>query len=269
MIPDELLNKVPRQLFIPDVIWIRRDDGWAVPLDRRDDPDRWMEEVTSADSVVTQVDDGATEKGTWPTSSCSAPSIVRAMLELLDVHPGMRVLEIGTGTGWNAALLAELAGPENVTTVEIDPRLAEQATSHLDSAGYTVRVVAGDGEDGWRPNAPYDRIIATAAVCELPYTWVEQSRPGALILAPWGPTFHPDEPLALLTVRDDGTAEGRFLRPAWFMPLRSQRVSQATRQATQERWEKAGRPGVDRFGITVTPDGQRIWLDEPSQLART
>ncbi|MFG2251003.1 hypothetical protein [Spirillospora sp. NPDC048823] len=94
---DELLRRVPREAFVPDVVWVRRDDGWAVPLRRADDPDRWLELVRSDDSIITQVDDGATERGIWPTSSASAPHIVATMLETLDVQPGMKVLEIGTG----------------------------------------------------------------------------------------------------------------------------------------------------------------------------
>jgi protein-L-isoaspartate(D-aspartate) O-methyltransferase len=260
---EELLLRMPREAFVPDVIWVRRDDGWAVPLRRADDPDRWLEMVRSDDSIITQVDDGATERGTWPTSSASAPHIVVTMLETLDVAPGMKILEVGTGTGYNAALLAELVGPENVTSVEIDPGLAEQARAALARAGRHVRVVTGDGAHGHPANAPYDRVIATAAVCRLPYAWVRQTRPGGLILAPWGPTFHPDDPLAVLTVRDDGTAEGRFACPAWFMPMRDQRMPQDVRHRTRERWKAMGEPAVSRFGLTVTAMTQHLWLDHP------
>ena len=263
---EELLRKVPREAFVPEVIWVRRDDGWAVPLRRSDDPDRWLELVRSDDSIITQIDDGATEKGVWPTSSASAPHIVVTMLETLDVAPGMKVLEIGTGTGYNAALLAELVGPENVTSVEIDPVLAEQARTALKRAGCPVQVVTGDGTRGHAENAPYDRVIATAAACQLPYAWVLQTRPGGLIVAPWGPTFHPDDPLAVLTVGQDGTAEGRFTCPSWFMPLRDQRMPQDVRHRTRKRWAEMGEPVVTRFGLTVTATTQRIWLDRPDNL---
>lgn len=267
-LPD-VFRRVPREAFIPDVVWVRRDDGWAVPLRREDDPDRWMALVRSDDSVITQVDDGATEKGTWPTSSASAPHIVATMLEALDVHAGMRVLEIGTGTGYNAALLAELAGASNVTTIEFDPDLAENARKALRQAGHPVEVVTGDGVDGHPANAPYDRVIATAAICELPYAWVEQTRPGGVVVVPWGPTVHPDEPLAVLTVGTDGTARGRFTDPAWFMPLRGQRLPQDVRHRTRERWEAQGKPDASRFGITVTRDRQTIWLDDPGGHVET
>lgn len=263
---EDLLRRVPREAFVPDVVWVRRDDGWAVPLRRADDPDRWLELVRSDDSIITQVDDGATERGVWPTSSASAPSIVATMLEALDVEAGMKVLEIGTGTGYNAALLAELAGPQNVTSVEIDPGLAEQARAALARVGCDVQVVTADGTHGHAANAPYDRVIATAAVCRLPYAWVRQTRPGGLILAPWGPTFHPDDPLVVLTTGEDGTAEGRFTCPAWFMPMRDQRMPQDVRHRTRKRWEEMGEPAVTRFGLTVTATTQRIWLDHPDNL---
>ncbi|MFG2246240.1 methyltransferase domain-containing protein [Spirillospora sp. NPDC048823] len=166
-------------------------------------------------------------------------------------------------TGYNAALLAELAGPQNVTSVEIDPGLAEQARAALARAGCRVQVVTGDGTHGHAANAPYDRVIATAAACRLPYAWVRQTRPGGRILAPWGPTFHPDDPLAVLIGGEDGTAEGRFTSPAWFMPLRDQRMPQDVRHRTRERWEEMGEPAVTRFGLTVTATTQHIWLDRP------
>lgn len=259
-------ERVPREAFVPDTIWVRRDDGWAVPLSRTDDPDGWLAEVRSDDAVTTQVDDGASDRGIWPTSSCSAPHVVREMLELLDLKPGHRVMEIGTGTGWNAALMAEIVGVSNVTTVEIDPEIAEDARRKLRDAGYPVEVITGDGADGYAPNAPYDRVIATAAVAEFPLEWVRECRVGGLMLVPWAPTFHPEGPLALLAVQDGVRADGRFVAPSWFMPLRGQRIPQAARDAHKEEWRRAGSPSIDRFGLSVTPDGQCVWMDDPDYV---
>ncbi|ACY99307.1 MULTISPECIES: methyltransferase domain-containing protein [Thermomonospora] len=260
------VKAVPREPFIPDTIWVFEGEG-MVPLSRADDPERWAAIVRSGEPVVIQVDDGkSSELPLWPTSSSSAPEIVVEMLKALRLEAGMRVLEVGTGSGWNAALLAHLLGPQNVTTVEVDATLAVQARRALHRAGYPVTVVADDGEKGYPPNAPYDRIIVTAAACEVPYAWVEQTRPGGLILVPWGPTVHPDDPLAVLTVSADGMAEGRFVGPAWFMPLRGQRKSQAVAHQTRERWVKLGKPDCTRFGVTVSPEGQRIWLDSPHNV---
>jgi protein-L-isoaspartate(D-aspartate) O-methyltransferase len=262
----DIRRAVPREVFVPDTIWVRRDDGWAVPLRRQENPQGWERLVGLDDEpVITQVDDGAADKGTWPTSSGSSPEIMAIMIDALDLGAGMRVLEIGTGTGYNAAVLAWLVGTENVTTVEIDATVADQARRALDKAGFPVQVVIGDGADGYPPNAPYDRIIVTAAAHRVPYTWVEQTRPGGLVLVPWGPTFHPDWPLCRLTVRANGTAEGRFIGPSSFMPLRGQRLPQAVIHETEEKWINAGRPDCTRYGVTVIPEGQRIWMDTPDK----
>ena len=102
----------------PDTVWFRNPDGWPtlLPLHRGDDPDRWLElTYTHDDAVVTQIDDGHPSgpglAGAMQTSSASAPDIVAIMLAALDAHEGHRVLEIGTGTGYNAALLAHRLGP--------------------------------------------------------------------------------------------------------------------------------------------------------------
>ncbi|WP_131737876.1 methyltransferase domain-containing protein [Actinomadura roseirufa] len=260
---------VPREDFVPDVIWVRRDDGWAVPLSRKDDPEEWNRLVAGDDQpVITQVDDGATDKGTWPTSSGSSPEIMAIMIDALDVRPGMRVLEIGTGTGYNAAVLAWLLGTPNVTTVEIDATVAEHARDALRAAGYPVRVVTADGLKGHPENAPYDRIIVTAAVTHVPYAWVEQTKPGGMILAPWAPTFHPDWPLCRLTVQADATAEGRFIGPSSFMPMRGQRFPQSVMHEAEEEWTRLGEPAFGRFGVTVTPTGQQIWLDSKENVIK-
>lgn len=120
------------------------------------------------------------------TSSASAPGIVAAMLAQLDVRPGHRILEIGAGTGYNAALLAHLAGPAGqVTTVELDPDVAAEAEKALAAAGCGhVTVIVGDGEYGHAPNAPYDRIIVTAGAWDLPAAWADQLAPSGLLVVP-------------------------------------------------------------------------------------
>lgn len=119
-------------------------------------------------------------------SSSSEPSIMAVMLQQLDVQPGHRVLEIGAGTGYNAGLLAHLAGESGrVTTVDIDDDTAAAASQHLNSAGYgRVRVRAGDGGRGHAPDAPYDRIIATAGCWQLPQPWIDQLADGGVLVLP-------------------------------------------------------------------------------------
>jgi protein-L-isoaspartate(D-aspartate) O-methyltransferase len=156
----DALRAVPRHLFLP---------GVELDVAYRDDavPTRW-----SADGR--------------PTSSSSQPAIVTAMLEQLAVRPGDRILEVGSGTGWNAALLAHLAGPTGVvTTVDIDADVAQQAARSLAVAGSTrVRVVCGDGAAGWPQDAPYDRVIVTAAARDLAPAWWRQLTPGGRIVLP-------------------------------------------------------------------------------------
>ncbi|MGH4017722.1 MAG: methyltransferase domain-containing protein [Pseudonocardiaceae bacterium] len=220
---------LPRQLFIPDTVWVPNDgeDLPLVALHRAQDPDRWLELTYANDYVVTQVDDGhpGPDPRRWTaTSSASMPLMVAEMLAALDVHDGHRVLEVGTGTGWNAALLAHRLGADQVTSIEIDPDVATRARKALSDAGFGgVTVITDDGALGYPRDAPYDRVIATAACQHIPYPWVEQTRPGGQILTPWANPYF-DGGLVALTVGDGGAACGRIVSRSWFMWLRQQRV---------------------------------------------
>jgi protein-L-isoaspartate O-methyltransferase len=218
-----------RDEFVPETIWVHREDGWMVPLHRAEDPERWLNLVNSGEAIATQVDDGTDKydgKGIFPTSSSSAPWLVEKMLDLLDVHKGMNVLEIGAGTGYNAALLAGKAAPGRVTTIEVDPGVAEHARTALARTGLPVTVITGDGALGHPECAPFDRVIATAGTFTIPYAWVEQTRPNGRIVLPLAGSFQSGTLLSL-TVGDDGTARGRFHGEAAFMYLRDQRPAKA------------------------------------------
>jgi protein-L-isoaspartate O-methyltransferase len=225
------VRAVSREQFVPARIWVDDPHGRPQPIDRAEHPGRWRDAVAADIPILTQFDDGAT---VWPgtdgwacTSSASKPELVLAMLDALDVHPGMRVLEIGTGTGYNTALLAHRLGAEHVVSVEIDPGLAAQARAALARAGYpAVRVIVGDGALGWEPAAPYDRVLSTAAVRvgQLPVDWITQSRPGAVILTPMRTDFGGGVALVRLVLGPDGTATGRPIRRLGFMALRAQRT---------------------------------------------
>ncbi len=223
----DVFGAVDRATFIPARIWVYDDRNEPQPIDRDTDPERWWQVVYSDTAIMTQFDDGATvwpdTTGDHPTSSASRPSLVLGMLEGLDVHEGHRVLEIGTGTGYNAALLAARLGDHAVTTIEIDVTVAEQARATLSAADHMPTVITGDGAAGYPVGAPYDRIIATASIrpCELPYTWVTQMRPAGIIVTPWGPDYH-NGVMARLVVDEDGTASGRLSSNLAFMRLRAQ-----------------------------------------------
>ncbi|MGH3930126.1 MAG: methyltransferase domain-containing protein [Pseudonocardiaceae bacterium] len=226
------LATVHRHRFIPSIVWIRNPDHQPtlVPLRRDDDPDRWLRLSYATgydDAVITQIDDGHPDGpglgGSMPTSSASSPVIVAVMLAALDAHPGHRVLEIGTGTGYNAALLAHRLGADHITSIEIDPDVAAQARKVLSDTGYgEVEVITGDGALGYPPGAPYDRIIATAAVNRIPYPWVAQTVPAGRILLPWANSY--TGALVALTVDEHGSASGGIVGESSFMWLREQRV---------------------------------------------
>ncbi|WP_257155595.1 protein-L-isoaspartate(D-aspartate) O-methyltransferase [Streptomyces sp. Ru87] len=242
---------VPRHLFVPDVIWPGSASGDR-PCDRvvrGEDPAAWWTAVHTDVPITTQWDDGAyTGPGTGkvPTCSNSMPSMVFSMLRALAVEEGGRILEIGTGTGWNAALLAHRAGGANVVTVEVDDGLAASARSRLEAAaartGDTVPVtVVGDGADGHPALVPYSRVIATCSVERVPAQWLAQCAPGAVIVVPWGPAYG-GEGIARLTVREDGSADGPFTASSAFMRLRGQREDRPPPGAYLSRpWPGGGR----------------------------
>ena len=147
----------------------------------------------------------------------SQPYIVAIMSQLLDVGPGDRVYELGTGSGYQAAVLAAM--DVEVYTVEIVPELAERAARTLESLGYDrVRVHAGDGWLGWPEAAPFDAIIVTAAAPHIPRRLVEQLAPDGRLVIPMGA---PDRVqwLAVFTRDEGGELVRRDLLPVRFVPV--------------------------------------------------
>ncbi len=223
---------VPREVFIPEVIWRYDEDDDLVALHRAEEPQEWLRRAYGSRYVITQVDDGTPAgpagRGRMATSSASRPDIVALMLAAGQVEPGMRVLEIGTGTGYTAALLAHYLGAGNVTTIEIEPELAARARTSLSTAGYgEVTVITGDGACGHPAQAPFDRVLATVAAPRVPSAWIAQTRPGGLVVTPWGSVYKPAGLLSL-TVDADGTATGCLVNTTIsFMELRDQRIPRA------------------------------------------
>ena len=154
------LRAIPRHVFVP-----------SVPLQR----------AYANDVVQTKLDERSA-----PISAASQPSIVARMLEQLDVQAGDRVLEIGAGTGYNAALLGYLAGPRGeVTSIDVDADIVDGARAALTAAACpAVAVVEGDGALGHPDRAPYDRIIATVGAWDLPPAWLDQLAPAGRLVVP-------------------------------------------------------------------------------------
>ncbi|MFE3742711.1 methyltransferase domain-containing protein [Streptomyces sp. NPDC059134] len=355
--------RVDRARFLPDRVWvrIRGEDGYH-PVDRAAEPARWHALAYDDQALVTQVEDGPAEAdgdGTArvPCSSASMPRVVALMLDALDVADGMKVLEIGTGTGYNAALLCDRLGDRRVVSVEVDPRIADAARANLKSAGHTPTVVTGDGTLGSPPHAPYDRTIATCALHRVPYALVEQTAPGGVIVLPWGTGLY-NGVLLRLTRGQDAIASGPVIGDSAFMWNRGEtphrdvmatvgagpRPSAPTTTGLDPRcvlgdedaaftagllvphcrygvghgtggdftlwladhstgswasvdhvpgadihplqqhgpralwseveaaytwWQRAGSPVRTRYGLTVTPGGQRLWLDTPDHTVPT
>lgn len=275
---------VPRHAFVP-YYWTGRGAGHERMWGEDPDPEhraRWLRGVYTDTPLATRLRDGEL------VSSSSQPSLMAKMLDALDVRDGDNVLEIGAGTGYNAALLCHRLGDEHVTTVDLDEEITESARSHLAALGYHPAVVTGDGARGCPARAPFDRILVTCTLPLIPLPWLGQCRPGARILAPLSTG------LIALTVRDAEFAEGRFLHTsAYFVPLRGATAAPAaapdvpyglpyelvendrfqfmlvlTAGALHARealdlWRREDRPPRERFGVTVTPEGQWSWLDDP------
>lgn len=320
----------------------------------------WLDNVYSDQTLITKVMPKPLSRVFRPalgwvhTSSSTLPSLVLRMLEALDVHDGMRVLEIGTGSGYNCALLCQRLGSELVTSVDVDAELVDLARERLSAQGFKPHLVAVDGAEGHPAGGPYDRIISTCAVPAIPTAWLGQVAPGGVILTDVHGAL--GGTLVRLTLDDNGVATGHFL-PFWtgFIPMRHadpgeptatawsaeeptssttdvdpsmlldqlhplgfvaqwqlpgvQRApaasetgepavtvwaadgSEATVETTEhagryrvsetgprriwqdvelihEFWQSARRPGFERFGLTATPTGQWVWLDDPDSSDR-
>jgi protein-L-isoaspartate(D-aspartate) O-methyltransferase len=257
----DVMARVPREAFVPRF--------WSLPpgstTGRPDDVQEFIvgEDEASAETALELVYDtdhalgirrdarplGLTA-GAGVTSTASAPRIVASMLELAQLAAGMRVLEIGTGSGYNTALLQELVGPRGrVTSVDIDRTLVDDARRRLDATGYPdVSVVAADGYFGAAERAPFDRVVATVGCVDVAPAWLGQLAPGGFCVVPlqhggW-------HPLTRAEPNGDG-ARLTVVGPAGFVAIQGQ-------QAGCRPWPHAGRLG---------PEPEVEWSPLPDELA--
>jgi protein-L-isoaspartate O-methyltransferase len=272
---EQALRTVPRHLFLPDRVWRSDGQGGYDLCDRTVEPDRWLEAAYSDVSLVTQFGDGL------PTSSASMPSMVLRTLLLAGLDAPSRpltVVEMGTATGFNAALLCALLGDQAVTTIELDAALAELGERNLRAAGHTPTVIRGDAAAGWPEGAPYDLVLATFSVDRLPPAWTAQTAPGGRIVAPWNSAWCCYGTLAL-TTQPDGSAHGRFHSFASYMPMRrphpapdapgpaSTRDLPQTSTSRLSPWAVAGGDLDAEFHVGLTVPGASFAWDTSSTHA--
>jgi len=268
---------VPRHVFVPR-IFLDLDGTGSYELLDGCDPGRrreWLEQVYADEPLVIELDGDA-----WVSSS-SQPSLMAMMLEALTVTGSERVLEVGTGTGYNAALLCAGLGSEQVVSVDIDAGLVDTARARLRGLGYVPVLAAADGAGGYPGAAPYDRIIATCSMPRIPLGWLAQTAPGGLIMANLYRELGGGA-LALLAAAGD-RASGHFLPfSGGFMPTRT--VSRATGTDLLGRRRGGGArrpaaidagvldddafgmfaalrlPGIQRLGLLPAGEPEQAWL---------
>ena len=238
---EEALRSVPRHLFIP---WRKPEDAYRGTEGAITDPETTPETC----------------------STVSQPIAVAMMLEGFDVKPGMQVLEIGAGSGYNAALLACLAGEYgHVVTIDVEDFLVEKARKQLAATGFErVEVVCGDGALGYPSGAPYDRIVASVGLPDVPLAWTEQLAPGGKIVVPLHLGVETHQCILVSLGTQEGCLWGVGLGSLDMVLFRSD-VARYSEEMTR-RWGGAWQGArTDELKVTVYSKGADVPL-EPQQL---
>lgn len=237
---ERAMREVPRHTFIP---WCAPDETYR----------------STAGAIV----DPATTPETH--STVSQPAVVALMLEALEPTPGMRVLEIGAGSGYNAALLAHIVGSSGqVVTVDLEDFLVEKARRQLTATGFErVHVVCGDGALGHAPGAPYDRIVATVGLWDIPPAWREQLAPEGRIVVPLHLAGKPSDHELVTLGRKGDHLEGVGVASLQMVLFRgaAARYGEKIQGRCGSAWQGAR---VDELRLRIYPQGAEIPL-EPQQ----
>jgi protein-L-isoaspartate(D-aspartate) O-methyltransferase len=231
---EHALRTVPRHLFVPD--------------------------ATAKDAYANRsITIKPGEPGGRPASCISVPTVVAMMLGQLDARPGDRVLEIGAGTGYNAALLADIVGDTGqVTTIDIHPDVTAHARRALDATGNDrVHVVTGDGALGHPDDAPYDRIIVTVGPWDLPPAWLDQLAPGGRLVVPL--TWRGQTRSVAFVKQDNGVLRATDSQLCGFIPMIGDSQDGERKTSIAE--------GVDLYFDSdqpIDPDASRGVLAQPA-----
>ena len=213
-------RQTPRHRFLERLYQHGRDGAWR-EIDVTALGSAEISLVYSDRALTTRLSPVPPGTAPVPISSSSQPSLMAQMLEDLRPAPGLRVLEIGAGTGYNAALLAQVVGSGNVISVDVDRDVLSEAERHLRGLPErAVRLVHADGRAVLAGEKPFDRIMVTAATPDLEPAWLEQLAPGGVLVAPL--VLGPGLSFVVRGTVRSGVFRGRLTRPAYFMPLRAE-----------------------------------------------
>jgi protein-L-isoaspartate(D-aspartate) O-methyltransferase len=211
----------PRHRFLDRVFqYQRKRNRWREVITRDPGPEE-LALIYTDRALITHLGSPISPGSGTPISSSSQPSLMAQMLEDLQLAAGLRTLEVGAGTGYNAALMAHVVGTGLVTSVDVDRNVLSEAWDHL--RGFAERGVDlkhADGRAGYPDKAPFDRIIVTAATPDLEPAWLEQLSAHGRLLAPL--TLAPGLASVVCGTVSEGVFQGRLTRAAYFMPLRAE-----------------------------------------------
>jgi protein-L-isoaspartate(D-aspartate) O-methyltransferase len=215
----EAFRTTPRHRFLDRVYHYQRQPGGWREI-HTESPSRHELRLLYADrALTTRLSEPSDGLPPMPISSSSQPSLMAEMLEDLRLSPGLRTLEIGAGTGYNAALLSHVVG--RVVSLDVDRRVLAEAEEHLRAfPDRHVELRHGDGRLGCPEYAPFDRIVVTAASLDLEPAWLEQLAEDGLLQVPLD--LAPGLAYLVCGSCRGGVFEGRLTRPAYFMPLRDE-----------------------------------------------